>query len=1356
MAGYIELATLKAPVVADQKAFKQGMEQVKKQGKSVANEVEKQFAQASKQVSNAWDIAAKKIQKGLKTTEAETKELTKSAQNIYKEGFGKSVNDVVRGLMQTKRALGDLDSESIETATKRALELRDTMGVKMSRTLKMAKQEMRMYGSTADEAFDRVEKRLDQNAEAWEKLGTKGEKLSTIGTALTAGLTVPLVGLTTASVKMASDFESANARIVSSLGLTEKQSSVTKTALEKIYSDGFGENMEDVAESIVQVKQQLSNIPDDQIVKVTENALVLRDTLGQDMNESLRGVNSLMVNFGMSADDAMDLYVAGVQSGLDKTGELGDNLAEYGQLWAQAGFSAKDMFSVLENGLKSGAYNLDKVNDFVKEFTISLNDGRIEDNLSRFSEGTQSIFHEFKEGKKTAQDVFQSVVHDLENTKNQQEKLTLASTVWSALGEDNAMKIIESLNDVNHTYDDVSGTMEKVKEQQNEIFGARAKSLFREAQTALLPLGETLLDLAEKHMPEIEQAVKTFSDTLASMSDEDIQRILKIGGFVAVAGPTVSAIGKVTQGISSIGGALRLGLPLLSNGTKGLGLFGGAANTAAGASGVGAMTGALGAGGLAGTLPLIVGAGGLLAIGAVAWKTFGEEAWNSSQRVKQWGSDIGEEADKALTKFKTFSDDSINAMKEFESGVNGSAKKVSESFEGMQQTIAETAQNVDKEMEETIKKLPTHLQKAAKENLAKQKESNQELVATTGDMAKQVATIYERHNNDVTKFTDEEKQIVLNNRQSMIQAELNLLDISAKDKKSIIAGMNGDLDKMSKSQVENYFGSMTNALRETQNQYKEQVATIKEAHQQGLISEDEYNSEMKRLKSTNMAVQQQYAEEMIRSWAKMGEKPEDLRYTFKQFGIDYDEVVKNMSSSTSEAAQKSDLLADATKNMSNDMIRANEQWNGLVFDSKTGEVKTNLSDVLKETVKTEDGWNNMKFMLKNANLKTNAREEVAIAVGEAGKWQSLSVEDKKLIVKNDEAKLKFFDTIQQLNAWNLYATDRKVLGVDNADAVWKLLDSEAKINRWNSLSTEDKKLLANNQDFLVKIAGSETTLNQWNTLPVNQKTMLANNQDLLNKVFSSESMYNAWCKLPDNLKQMLGDNADIINKLNSGEIKLNEYDRTNPELKQLLGDSYDVQQAASTGEVALNDFKRNNPAAKTLEAIDNASGPASDASREVGDFWSLPDVITKTLNVVGDFFGFAKGSPGLPKDQVAMVNDQPGRTYEELITLPNGPSFIPKGRNVVLPLPKGTRIDTAAATERIRRTLPRYASGMDGLYSKIPRDTSISSQSMTQTKIINHTPQITINEPHWYGKEDLRRTLEEAAFLLNMDAKGAM
>ena len=106
-----------------------------------------------------------------------------------------------------------------------------------------------------------------------------------------------------------------------------------------------------------------------------------------------------------------------------------------GQIWAQAGFDAKSMFSVLDNGLKSGAYNLDKVNDFVKEFTISLNDGRIEENLGNFSKGTQEIFKEFKNGKATASDVFQNAISDLKSTKNQQEKLTAASTFGQHLAK---------------------------------------------------------------------------------------------------------------------------------------------------------------------------------------------------------------------------------------------------------------------------------------------------------------------------------------------------------------------------------------------------------------------------------------------------------------------------------------------------------------------------------------------------------------------------------------------------------------------------------------------------------------------------------------------------------------------------------------------------------------------------------------------------------------------------------------------------------------------------------------------------------------------------------------------------------
>ena len=99
------------------------------------------------------------------------------------------------------------------------------------------------------------------------------------------------------------------------------------------------------------------------------------------------------------------------------------------------------MFAILENGLDAGAYNLDKVNDYVKEFGNSLADGRIGDNIDYFSDGTKKLFEEWKNGKASTSDVFYSVINDLSEMENQQQALTIASEVWSSLGEDNAMPV---------------------------------------------------------------------------------------------------------------------------------------------------------------------------------------------------------------------------------------------------------------------------------------------------------------------------------------------------------------------------------------------------------------------------------------------------------------------------------------------------------------------------------------------------------------------------------------------------------------------------------------------------------------------------------------------------------------------------------------------------------------------------------------------------------------------------------------------------------------------------------------------------------------------------------------------------
>lgn len=77
---------------------------------------------------------------------------------------------------------------------------------------------------------------------------------------------------------------------------------------------------------------------------------------------------------------------------------------------------------------------------------------------------------------------------------------------------------------------------------------------------------------------------------------------------------------------------------------------------------------------------------------------------------------------------------------------------------------------------------------------------------------------------------------------------------------------------------------------------------------------------------------------------------------------------------------------------------------------------------------------------------------------------------------------------------------------------------------------------------------------------------------------------------------------------------------------------------------------------------------------------------------------FARGTNGLSKDTFGMVNDQKGSTYKELIVPPNGKPFIPKGRDVLLPLQKGTKIMPADETKALMSALPHFAGGIGDFF----------------------------------------------------------
>lgn len=383
--------------------------------------------------------------------------------------------------------------------------------------------------------------------------GMSDTAISNVGNALHAAFGVGAIAVTAAKVgealhsigSAAVEADGALAKLSASTGATKTQAEQYEDVMLQIKADNFGETYDELADAMGRVVQTMGEMDPEQLRDVTEAALTLEDTFGSDFNETLRGVDNMMKSFGIKSDEAFDLLAKGSQEGLDKSGELGDNMAEYAQVWAEMGFSAKDTFKILDNGLQAGAYNLDKVNDFMKEFGISLKDGRMEENVNKFSKNTQKLFKAWKDGRATTKDVFSAVVADLKNMgTNSTEAATLASDMWSALGEDNAMSVITSLDDVNHKFDDVKGAMDDLKNVRYDSLSGNLEKIGEGIKSRLVkPIQDTAIP-----------ALTALTGAIASVFEEEedtTHTAAFVDGVTAAVGEAQTAVSDLKDSVDN-------------------------------------------------------------------------------------------------------------------------------------------------------------------------------------------------------------------------------------------------------------------------------------------------------------------------------------------------------------------------------------------------------------------------------------------------------------------------------------------------------------------------------------------------------------------------------------------------------------------------------------------------------------------------------------------------------------------------------------------------------------------------------------------------------------------------------------
>lgn len=486
--------------------------------------LEKLFSSTGTQVDDYADVLGSKLVSAIKNGTANSDQMKTAIEKIGKSATG--------GKADIRQLTDALDTVDDGEAIRNLIE------------------ELKQAGDAAQDTAEDV----GQIAE-----NTKGAALMQTADQLSAvGDKIQDIG--TKAMDAYSETENAVTKVNAYFGETGQAAEESANVIKSVYSDGVGESMDSVADAVLMVKKNLGDLSETDLTNLTQQAITLDELYGIDMNETLRGVNSLMQQYGLTAQEAMDYIVVGTQNGLDKTNELGDNLSEYAGKFSQAGYSASEYFQLLDNGLKNGAYNLDKVNDAINEVTTRLVDGTIGESIGSFSTKTQELFTSWQNGGATQKQVIDSIVADIGNCTNQQEALNLAALAFGTMAEDGNLKFITSLTSVGSTYDSVKGSAQGMFDATTTPM-QQMESNTRKLQQALVPLGEKLAELANAILPPLVSVITTIGGWFERLPGPVQNFVIILGALLAA----FTALTPVIAAISVVMGALNISmLPIIA------------------------------------------------------------------------------------------------------------------------------------------------------------------------------------------------------------------------------------------------------------------------------------------------------------------------------------------------------------------------------------------------------------------------------------------------------------------------------------------------------------------------------------------------------------------------------------------------------------------------------------------------------------------------------------------------------------------------------------------------------------------------------------------------------------------------
>ncbi|WP_396427408.1 phage tail tape measure protein [Limosilactobacillus fermentum] len=1121
-----------------------------------------------------------------------------------------------------------------------------------------------------------------------------GSKASSVGSSMTRSLTAPIVAGLAYAGKQLVDYQDKMIKVRNIIRTSGESASETQASYNAMlkdsrkYSDKYGVSQIKIAQGYEDLVKR--GYTSKAAIGVMDSELKASIATGDDFNDVIKVASETMESFGLattktgkpiknsavmqarSKKTLNELAYAADATSTDFQ-SLGIGMSYVGATAHQAGFKMSETAAAMgilsNNGLeadKAGTGLRKAINSLI---TPTANGQKA---LSKINLTTKDFLT--KSGKvKSMSAIFKTLNSHMKGL-SANEKQDIFHALFGTTGQQAGAILTENAKRLGELNSEVE------KANKSDYISTLSKKNLTSAKSQIAVAKESLtnagMDIAKNVLPAITPLIQDVGKAAQAFGrlDPSVQKaVAKFVVFTAAAGPLMSILGKIVGsggnaakafgtlagGIGRATSAAKLGgsawqiirsgfsksaYEAANFGSKAAVAGSAATSAASGMTALGAGAETAGAStALAGVSlgSLAIGAGvAVAAIGAgvAVWELWGKEAAASVKRTSRWGSDVGAIADQSLQKFQSMSSGIKGALTDMQEAQQTTTKQMRSNFNSefvqMEKDAKRHLTNITQYEKESSPEVAAAIDKVAQ---SERKKFSKALADANDAQTTANNILKTQPNGKVSDLSDTQRVMLQNSQQQMMNDEMKIWELTGDKRKKVLATLNQDVSKMNHRQRSTELKDLRTQTNNMIGEYAKQAQSLESNHKKGILSDDAYRAGVHANEKALDEYTKKASAQYIRIAKANGWSTNKIKRNMQRMGLSYSTGVAEIKRQSTEAERNLKSLAVSTEGLKGKTKKAADDWNKLVFDPKTGKVRTNAQEEVNKAVNSEKSWNKIKLLNHKGKMSTNAAEMVASALIANGKWDSMSWNEKKAWL-HDKFHRTVVKALEDSGEWNNLTLEQKQ-AVVTASGKKDMADILIECGAWNTLTLKQQEAMIVDK-ATIPIYEALQKSGQWNSLTLKQQEAIINAKgkaELVDALVQAGIWNSLSFKQQEAFVENKGDKevADTLQNLGI-------WNSLNPKTQQAI---VNAKGGAELGDV-LSKYKlwKGMPESvlKTVVGEDKASGNIKAANKAIKDWQNAnpgqPKVALALDNASGPLttsknsvFGFANAFPGSPK-----------------------------------------------------------------------------------------------------------------------------